>query len=124
MSKLLVDSSCWIELFTGGKRASACEKRIKRTTSILVPTLVIYEVYKKIATKVGEAQSLSAVGYLSQNQVLLLDRATSLYAADLSIELGLPMADSIILAHSRIERAELMTLDDDFLGIDGVNVLR
>ena len=124
MTNLVVDSSCWIEILTSGPRASRCEKMVRRADSILVPTLVLFEVYKKISSKVGEAQSLSTVGYLSQNKVLDLDRATALLAADLSLELNLPMADSIVLAHAKIQNAELVTMDNDFAGLDRVTVIR
>jgi predicted nucleic acid-binding protein len=97
---------------------------IRRADSILVPTLVLFEVYKKVCSKVGEAQALSAVGYLSQNKVLDLDRATALHAADISLELGLPMADSIVLAHAQIQGADFITMDNDFTGIGRVTVIR
>ncbi len=124
MISLVVDSSCWIEVLTEGKNAAKCEKAISRTKSILVPTLVIFEVYKKIAAKVGQSQSLLAVSYLSQNKVLELDRATALLAADISLELGLAMADSIVLAHARNESANLVTLDNDFANLEEVMVIR
>ena len=124
MTGLVVDSSCWIEVLTGGKNAAKCEKEIKRTKNIIVPTLVLFEVYKKIASKVGQGQSLSVVGYLSQNKVLDLDRSTALLAADISLDLGLAMADSIILAHARNLDAHLITLDNDFANLEEATVIR
>ena len=124
MTSLVVDSSCWIEVFTGGKNAAKCEKEIKSAEIILVPTLVLFEVYKKIASKVGQGQSLSAVGYLSQHKVLELDRGTALLAADISLELSLAMADSIILAHARSHSANLVTMDNDFKNLEAATVIR
>ena len=44
----------------------------------------------------------------------------ALSAADLSLEHGLAMADAFVLATARQFRAELVTSDRDFEGIDGV----
>jgi predicted nucleic acid-binding protein len=99
---VILDSSCWIEILTDGKRATQCEKLVKKATTIYVPTLVLFEVYKKITATLGEAQSLFAVSYISENTLLNLDRAAALLAGDRSLEHGLAMADSIVLAHSRI----------------------
>lgn len=121
---VVVDSSCWIEILIQGKLSKKCEQSVFSKKKILIPTLVLFEVYKKIAVKVGESQALSFVGYLSQNEILDLDRATALYAADLSRDLNLPMADSIVLAHARLQDANLITMDNDFAGLDGVVVIR
>ncbi len=124
MKKYLIDSSCWIEIFTQGPQSGLCEKYLDKKAEILVPTLVIYEVYKKILVKASEDQALSAISFLSQNTTLDLDRDTALLAADLSIEYRLAMADSIVLAHSKTQEASLITRDYDFHGIPDVVVIK
>jgi len=121
---LILDSSCWIEILTEGKRATQCEKWLKKATTIFVPTLVLFEIYKKITSIAGEAQSLSAISYISQNTLIDLDRATALLAGDLSLEHGLAMADSIVLAHSRIKNVDLITMDNDFANLEQVVIIR
>lgn len=123
MKAVIADSSCWIEMFGEGPLASSCRKELKNSQSI-VPTLVIYEVYRKIASGISEDQALSAVAFMSQGRVVELSREVALSAADLSIELRLAMADSMVLAHARHENATLVTLDNDFSGIPEVKVLR
>jgi predicted nucleic acid-binding protein len=49
-----------------------------------------------------------------------LDTTIALVAAKLSIDAGLPMADSVILATARVKNATLWTQDADFRGIEGV----
>jgi len=118
----LLDSSCWIEILREGPLAGACRKELR--SPAIVPTLVIYEVYRKITTAVSEDQALSVVALMSQGRVVDLTRDIALSAADLSIQLKLPMADSMILAHARHENATLVTLDNDFARIRGVKLLR
>jgi predicted nucleic acid-binding protein len=123
MAAVVLDSSGWIERLKGGPLADACERELRAKT-ILVPTLVLFEVYRKVAKQSGEDLGLSVVAAMSQHRVVDLSRDIALHAADLSLSLGLAMADSTVLAHAHLERATLITLDNDFAGVDGVVVLR
>jgi predicted nucleic acid-binding protein len=120
---MIVDSSVWIEIFREGPLSKKCEKAIKGQ-KVRVPSLVIFEVYKKIKTRISEEIALEVVGALSQYEVLDLTRETSLLAADLSVEHSLGMADSIVLAHARGASETLLTLDNDFSKIPSVSVIR
>ncbi|MBI1822796.1 MAG: type II toxin-antitoxin system VapC family toxin, partial [Nitrospirae bacterium] len=46
--RTLIDSSGWIEFFTGGRLADRYESYMKDSRKLLTPTIVLYEVYKKI----------------------------------------------------------------------------
>jgi len=46
-----------------------------------------------------------------------------LFAAELSYELKLPLADSIILATARLHQATLWTQDEHFKGLEGVQYI-
>ncbi len=124
MSNFVIDSSFWIEMFTDGQLSKKCEKHFNAVKIKIVPTLVLFEVFKKISQKVNENDALLAIGNMSRHEVRNLDRSTSLLAAEISLEYKLAMADSIVLAHARIEHGTLYTLDNDFAGIDGVVVVR
>ena len=52
-----------------------------------------------------------------------LDGPLALEAARLSVELGLPMADSVIYATARSNGATLWTQDADFADLPGVRYL-
>lgn len=121
---MVLDSSCWIELLRSGPLSESCGKELARAKTVIVPTLVLYEVYKKVAKQAGEDRGLSVVAMLSQYQVADLTRDVSLLAADLSLQNQLAMADSIVLAHAQAALATLITLDNDFAGIKGVRILR
>ena len=121
---LVVDSSVWVEILNRGILAKSCGKELHSARQIYVPTLVIFEVYRKIASSVSEDQALSAVAALSQHQVVDLSREVALTAADLSIQHKLALADSVVLAHAHLLGATLVTLDNDFSEVSGVRVLR
>lgn len=123
MSSKVIDSSCWVEIFADGPAAKKCLKEVKTSKNILVPTLVVFEVYRKIKQSVSDELGLTAISYLSQFNVQTLTREISLLAADLSLQHKLGTADSLILAHAHEASAELITLDNDFRNLPRVRVL-
>ncbi len=120
----VLDSSVWIELLNKGPLLKECTKVLKNAQRIIVPTLVLFEVYKKIAACHTEDQALSAIALLSQHEVMDMTREIALAAADLSLQKRLAMADSIVLAHAQQSGAVLVTLDNDFVGISDTQVIR
>ena len=116
----VVDSSAWIEYFTDGPNAGFFAGAIEDVEKLLVPALVIYEVFKWISRERGEAQAVKAVAHMQQGEVVDLDAKLAAYAARLSLQTKLPMADSIVYATARIHEAILWTQDDDFEGLDDV----
>jgi predicted nucleic acid-binding protein len=44
----VVDSSAWLEYFANGSNASFFAPAIERTEELLVPSLVLYEVFKRV----------------------------------------------------------------------------
>lgn len=119
----VVDSSAWLEYFADGPNAEAFSKPIESTRSLIVPTLSIFEVFKRIAQQRGDAEGLRAVAVMEQARVIDLDRATAIAAARLSLDHGLALADSIMLATAQRNRATLWTQDADFKGLPGTRYL-
>jgi predicted nucleic acid-binding protein len=119
----IIDSSCWIEIFANGTLAKKCQKEVTSSKSIVVPSLVVYEVYRKVKQSISDESGLSATSYLSQFDVQPLTREVALLAGDLSLQFKLGTADSLILAHAQEASAELITLDNDFRGLPGARVL-
>jgi predicted nucleic acid-binding protein len=116
----LVDSSGWLEYFADGTNADFFAPAIENTIDLVVPTLSLCEVFKKILQQSSESEALKAIAFMQQAHVVVLDATTALSAAKISVEMKLPMADSIILATSRAYDARLWTQDVDFFGIEGV----
>ena len=121
---VILDSSVWIEILAKGPRSKSCHRELKKAKRVVVPTLVIFEVYRKIAKNISEDQGLLAVAAMSQYEVVDMTKEIALTAADLSLQYRLSMADSIILAHSTQFAALLITLDNDFIKIPGVKIIR
>jgi predicted nucleic acid-binding protein len=116
----VVDSSGWLEYFADGPNAGFFAKAIESTKELVVPTLSLYEVFKRILQQRSEGDALQAMAIMHQGKVMELTSTIALSAARISIDLGIPMADSVILATARSWDATLWTQDADFGNIPGV----
>jgi predicted nucleic acid-binding protein len=121
---IVIDSSGWVEFFTNGALANEYATRIRTIGAIVTPTIVLYEVYKRLKRDVSEDDALVAIGAMGRSRVVQLDDELALTAADVSLALGLAMADAIVLATARAFDAELITSDADFARVPGVTFLR
>jgi len=117
----VVDSSGWVEYFRNGKNAQFFILSIQDVENLLVPTICIYEVFKRLLMDMGEENALQAVGIMAYGREVGPDRKIAIDAAQISFELKLAMADSIILATARTNAATLWTQDAHFKDIKGVN---
>lgn len=116
----VVDSSGWLEYFADGPNADFFAPAIEKTSELVVPTVSIFEVFKRMRQQKGNDAALKVVTAMMQGQVIDLDATLALSAAKLSTDLHLPMADSMILATARACAAELWTQDADLKGIEKV----
>lgn len=120
---MILDSSALLQVLLNQSLSKKCKAAIDWKTA-RIPTLCIYEVYKKLRTKLTEDECLDAMSPLHSIPKLELTETVALTAADLAIEFNLGMADAIVLAHARIKKSVVLTLDNDFLNIPGVTVIR
>jgi predicted nucleic acid-binding protein len=116
----VVDSSGWLEYFADGPNAGQFAPAIEALPEVVVPTIALYEVWKRVLQQADEAAALQAIAVMQQGRVVHLDADLALQAANLSVRLGLPMADSIMLATARACDAPLWTQDADFANVEGV----
>lgn len=116
----LVDSSGWLEYFSDGKNAKHFAIVILDTKNLIVSTINIYEVFKKVYSFKDELAALQAVSVMQQAKVIDLTPQIAIEAAKISSDNSLPMADSIILATARLYNATIWTQDVDFKKFDGV----
>ena len=119
----LVDSSGWIEYFSGGPLADRYSTYLEKKSQLLVPTLVIYEVYRWIKRHEGEEEALKYTAQMSEGTVVPLDDSLALLAADLSLTHHLAMADSIVYGTAIVHQAKLITSDADFQDLPSVTFL-
>lgn len=119
----VVDSSGWLEHFADGKNAGFFFPVVTNTDDLVVPSICIYEVFKRLSAQRGEDEALKAIGVMSLGTVVELTQEIAISAAAISAELKLAMADSIILATARAHSATLWTQDKDFEVIEDVRYI-
>ena len=116
----VVDSSAWLEFFADGPHAGEFALPLADRASLIVPTITIYEVFKVVCRQRGEDAALQAAALMQQGRPVELSPSLAMIAARMSLELALPMADSIILATTRLHDAILWTQDEHFRNLPGV----
>jgi toxin FitB len=119
----VVDSSGWLEYLADGPNADFFANSILATADLLVPTLSLYEVFKRVLQQRGEGDALQSVALMQQGMIVELSVSLALSAARISLNDKIPMADSIMLATARAYGATLWSQDLDFKNIAGVKYI-
>ena len=119
----VVDSSGWLEYFADEPNADFFAPAIENVKELVVPAISVYEVFKRVYQQRGENDALKAVAQMLPGRVIELDTPLALRAAKVSMDFGLPMADSIILAAAKAHNATLWTQDEHFKEIEGVRYI-
>jgi predicted nucleic acid-binding protein len=120
----VVDSSGWIEYFADDVNADFFTAPIRDAENLLVPAICAYEVFKGVALERREEDAPRAIGILSLDKEVDLNREIAISAAQISLELKLVMADSIIYATVRAHKATLWTQDEHFKDLPGVRYIK
>jgi predicted nucleic acid-binding protein len=120
----VVDSSAWLEYFADGPNAKHFAKAIEKPDSLLVPSITLLEVFKRICQQRDESAALQYVAVMQQSTVVELDAALALRAAALGLRHKLPLADSIVYAAAQHANATVWTQDADFEGLPDVRFWR
>lgn len=116
----IVDSSGWLEYFSGGPNAERFATPLQDPYALIVPSITVYEVFKVVMREAGENDALQAIAAMQQGTVVDLSPGLAMEAARLSLQHNLPMADSIILATAVIHEGVIWTQDADFKHLPGV----
>jgi predicted nucleic acid-binding protein len=119
----VVDSSGWLEFFANGSNADFFAPAIIDEPNLVVPTICMFEVFKRLSLQRGKEAALQAMGMLYRGQLVALSDEIALQAALLSLDHKLPLADSIILATARTQKATLWTQDEHFKNLPGVEYI-
>lgn len=120
----VVDTCGWLEYFANGTNADFFAPAIEATELLIVPTLSLFEVFKRVLQQRNEADALRAIGLMRQGRCVELSDSLALGAARFSVDLRLPLADSIILHSARQHGATLWTQDAHFEGLESVRYVR
>ena len=87
---------------------------------MIIPTLVQYELYKWISREKDSNIALEVIGITESAMIIHLETGLALYAAEISKQFGLAMADAIIYAACREHSATLITSDKHFKSLPQV----
>ena len=116
----LVDSCGWLEYFADGPNADFYAAALEEPDSLLVPTICLLEVFKRVLQQRGEDAALQAAAAMHLGLIVTLDANIALRAARISNDLKMPLADSVILATARTYLGVIWTQDAHFKGLEGV----
>jgi predicted nucleic acid-binding protein len=116
----IVDSSGWLAYFADEPNAKHFITPLTDTASLVIPSVTIYEVFKVVLRETSENEALQAAAAMQKGKVVDLTAVLAIAASKLSLEHGIPMADSIILATAKAFDAVIWTQDSHFKNIAGV----
>lgn len=116
----IVDTSGWLEYIGDTDRAGLFSETIENISELIVPTIILYETFKKLILESDENKALVSLAHMQQAKIVEIDSSIALYAAKLSIQHKLPMADAIIYAVAKKFGAVVWTQDEHFEAMEDV----
>ena len=116
----IIDSSGWLEYFSDGPNAKHYLPPLNDPSSLIVPVITLYEVFKVVLRESSENRAFQAVAAMQKGRIIDLTVSIAMKASKFSLQHDLPMADSIILATAREYNCVIWTQDSGFQHIDGV----
>ena len=120
---IVIDSSGWLEMFLQSPQAADFERWLHKDKAVIVPTVVLHEVYKVMRRLRAEEDATGIAQSLQSYEVAPLTAELALEAADCSLQHHLATADAIIYATAQAHEATLVTSDQHFEGLPGVEYL-
>ena len=118
----VVDSSGWLAYFAGEALAEAYGHYIE-DEEVLVPSVVLYEVYKVLRRDASEEAANCAAVAMRAGTIVPLGLRLAIEAAETSLDYGLAFADAIVYATAQVFGAASVTSDRHFEGLEGVEYL-
>ena len=116
----IVDSSGWLEYFSGGPNSDQFAKPLEDASTLIVPVITIYEVFKVVVRESSENEALQVVAAMQKGTIIDLTTSIAMNASRLSLQYRLPMADSIILSTAQSYECIIWTQDSDFENLSNV----
>ena len=119
----LVDSSGWVEFIGDGPLAEKFAPYFEREEHLLVPAIVLHEVYKKLLSAQVSTAADRFLSVVLRARLVPIDERLALLAARISLDRRLAMADAMIYATALAAGAHLITSDSHFQGLAEVTVI-
>src|ERR1700676_4889309 len=118
----LVDSSGWIEFLGDGPLANRFAPYFEWEERLVVPAIVLYEVYKKLLSSGSSAAADRFLSAALRARFVPVDERLALLAARISLDRRLAMADAMIYATVLVAGAQLVPSDAHFKGLPEATV--
>ncbi|MAG02640.1 VapC toxin family PIN domain ribonuclease [Candidatus Pacearchaeota archaeon] len=117
----LLDSSVWIAYFIEGIYKEVIESEAR----LLVSTLSLFEIKKILLSKKIDSKVIDEkVSYMKRRCVVIpVSSPIAEEASIISVEKKIPAIDSIIYVSGKLNKAMVVSLDNDFRGLEGAIVL-
>jgi predicted nucleic acid-binding protein len=115
---ILVDSFGWIEYLAEGRLAQRYEEYLTNLPEVITPTIVLYEVYKKLRRERKEEEALLVAAQITKTKIVPLSEEIALSAAEISLKYTLPMADAIVYATAMREACPAVTSSPHLKGLE------
>jgi predicted nucleic acid-binding protein len=119
----IVDSCGWLEWFSNGRLAELYGEHLKARDQLLVPVVVLYEVYKILKREIGEEKAILAAGYMKESIIVPWEEILAFKAADVALRYRLAMADALVYATALTYDCPLYTSDADLKDLALVHYL-
>ncbi len=116
----LVDSSAWLEYLADAPNAGEFADAIEATAQLIVPTLVMTEVARRLDAQGRRRVIPQVVAHMRLGQIIPLDESLALAAASVGRQHSLALADSIVYATAIAFEATVWTQDVEFKPLDNV----
>jgi predicted nucleic acid-binding protein len=116
----VIDSSAWLEYLADGPNAEEFAPAIEAVGALVVPTLVMTEVARRLDAQGKRRVIPQVIGHMRQGRVVPLDEHLALEAAVVGRLHKLALADSIVYATALAVRGTVWTQDVDFRELAGV----
>ena len=82
----VVDSCGWLEYFSDGDNAQFFADAIEDVDHLIVPSICLYEVFKRVLQQREENDAIRAVAMMRQGEVVNLDSSLAMHAAHLGLQ--------------------------------------
>lgn len=117
---ILIDSCGWIEFLADGPLAREYEPFFVEESKIITPTIVLYEVFKKVQQEQGKEKALVVTAQIQKTRLVPFDEYLAIMAADASLRWNLPLADAIVYATAIYNKSKVVTSDQHFCNLPEV----
>jgi predicted nucleic acid-binding protein len=117
---VVADTCVWVEWVTGTALGKRFTRVFADADNLIVPTLVLHELYKWCLRELTEEQAETVVAGTRLGRAIPLTEPIALHAAQLARTHRLATADAIVYATADLSNARLITVDRHFKGLSGV----